>query len=95
MWTSFVFLIILTMALLPSGIAHSERKTLGAGSTEVVHKRSGGMSIVFPDVCRSPSAPGPVPIPYPNTARSSDTAKGTKKSKWTETLLCSNTQPLE
>jgi hypothetical protein len=79
MWTGSVFLVILTMVLLPSGIAHSERKNLGAGSAEVVDKRSGGMSIVFPDVCKTPSAPRSVPIPYPDTGKSSGTAKGTKK----------------
>ena len=32
------------------------------------------MSIVFPDVCKTP--PGPVPIPYPNMGKSSDTSSG-------------------
>ena len=32
----------------------------------VVHKGSQGMSIVFPDVCKTPLPGGPVPIPYPN-----------------------------
>ena len=34
-----------------------------------------------PDVCKTPSAPGPIPIPYPNIAKSSDTSKGAKKVK--------------
>jgi hypothetical protein len=38
----------------------------------VVHKNSGGQSPVFPDVCKTPSPGGPVPVPYPNMARSSD-----------------------
>jgi hypothetical protein len=34
----------------------------------------------FPgDPCRTPSAPGPIPIPYPNIGKSSDTSKGSKK----------------
>lgn len=37
---------------------------------------SGGQSIVFPDVCNTPSPGGPVPIPYPNTGMSSDAANG-------------------
>ena len=42
------------------------------------HQGSGGMSIVFPDVCKTPAPPAPfVPIPYPNTGRSSDTSEGT------------------
>jgi len=40
----------------------------------VVHKGSGGMSAVFPDVCKTPTPAGPVPIPYPNIAKSSDAA---------------------
>jgi hypothetical protein len=41
----------------------------------VVHKDSGGISSVFPDVCKTPAPPAPpVPIPYPNIAKSSDAA---------------------
>jgi hypothetical protein len=38
----------------------------------VVHKSSDGMITAFPDVCKTPSPAGPVPIPYPNIARSAD-----------------------
>jgi hypothetical protein len=39
----------------------------------VVHAKSSGQSPVFPDVCKTPAPPAPpVPIPYPNVARSSD-----------------------
>ena len=39
----------------------------------VVHKDSGGISQVFPDVCKTPAPPAPpVPIPYPNIAKSAD-----------------------
>jgi hypothetical protein len=39
----------------------------------VVHKDSGGISPVFPDVCKTPAPPAPpVPIPYPNIAKSAD-----------------------
>ena len=38
----------------------------------VVHAGSVGQSPVFPDVCKTPAPP--VPIPYPNLARSSDAA---------------------
>ena len=37
----------------------------------VVTAGSGGTSPVFPDVCKTPSPGGPIPIPYPNVARSS------------------------
>jgi uncharacterized protein DUF4150 len=49
-------------------------QTTFADSRGIVHKGSGGMSVVFPDVCKTP--PGPVPIPYPNMGRSSDTSQG-------------------
>lgn len=42
----------------------------------VAHKGSNGKSIAFPDVCKTPTPAGPVPIPYPNIAMSSDTSGG-------------------
>lgn len=47
----------------------------------VVHKSSNGVSIAFPDVCKTPTPAGPIPIPYPNVAMSKDTAKGSKSVK--------------
>lgn len=52
---------------------------VGVNKMSVVTKDSGGITIAFPDVCKTPSPAGPIPIPYPNVAKSSDTAKGTKK----------------
>ena len=54
-------------------------QTVFVNSRGVVHKASGGMSIVFPDVCKTPTPGGPVPIPYPNIGKSSDTSQGPKK----------------
>lgn len=45
----------------------------------VVHQKSDGVATAFPDVCKTPSPGGPIPIPYPNIARSTDAAQGTKK----------------
>jgi hypothetical protein len=43
----------------------------------VAHKGSGGMSIIFPDVCKTPAPPAPpIPIPYPNIGQASDTSGG-------------------
>ncbi len=42
----------------------------------IVHKGSNGQSIAFPDVCKTPTPGGPVPIPYPNVGMSSDTVSG-------------------
>ena len=51
-------------------------QTTFANSRGIVHKGSGGLSIVFPDVCKTPTPGGPIPIPYPNIGKSSDTSGG-------------------
>ena len=56
-------------------------QTTFANSRGIAHKGSGGMSIAFPDVCKTPSPAGPVPIPYPNIAMASDTSDGPTKVK--------------
>lgn len=50
--------------------------TVGVNFLSVVHKGSNGVTMAFPDVCNTPSPAGPVPIPYPNVAQSSDAAQG-------------------
>jgi hypothetical protein len=52
---------------------------VGVNKMSVVNEDSKGITIAFPDVCKTPSPAGPIPIPYPNIAKSGDTAKGTKK----------------
>ncbi len=52
-----------------------------ANGRGIAHKKSNGMSIAFPDVCKTPTPAGPIPIPYPNIGMSSDTDKGPKKVK--------------
>lgn len=52
-----------------------------ANNLTVVHASSNGITQWFPDVCKTPSPAGPVPIPYPNIAMSSDTADGTTTVK--------------
>ena len=51
-------------------------QTVFVNSRGAVHKGSGGTSTVFPDVCKTPSSAGPIPIPYPNTGKSADTVAG-------------------
>ncbi|MFY2562074.1 DUF4150 domain-containing protein [Corallococcus terminator] len=53
--------------------------SVGVNKMSVVHKSSNGTTVAAPDVCKTPSPAGPVPIPYPNVARSADSAKGSKK----------------
>ena len=42
----------------------------------VTHQGSGGMSPIFPDVCKTPTPAGPIPIPYPNIGKAGDTSSG-------------------
>jgi len=62
--------------------------TVGVNMLSVVHADSGGVSPSFPDVCKTPSPAGPIPIPYPNIAKSSDTAKGSSKVKCDGNPIC-------
>jgi hypothetical protein len=55
--------------------------TVNVNMRSVVHKSSSGIATAFPDVCKTPSPVGPIPIPYPNVSKSSDTSKGSKKVK--------------
>ncbi len=56
-------------------------QTTFANTRGIVHKDCGGLSPVFPDVCLTPTPGGPVPIPYPNIGKASDTSKGPKSVK--------------
>ena len=52
-------------------------QTTFVNSRGIAQKGSGGMSTVFPDVCKTPAPPAPpIPIPYPNIGQSSDTSGG-------------------
>lgn len=62
--------------------------SVGVNSLSVVHADSGGTTIAFPDVCKTPSPAGPIPIPYPNIAKSSDTAKGAGTVKCDGNPVC-------
>ena len=55
--------------------------TVNANKMSLVHKSSVGISSIFPDACKTPTPGGPVPIPYPNIAMSSDTADGSSTVK--------------
>ena len=51
-------------------------------ANSLVHKGSNGSSIAtIPDVCKTPSPGGPVPIPYPNISQSATLDKGTSTVK--------------
>jgi hypothetical protein len=55
--------------------------TINVNTRTVVHASSNGVATAFPDVCKTPSPGGPVPIPYPNVAMSSDTSQGSQTVK--------------
>jgi hypothetical protein len=52
-----------------------------ANALEIEKKSSSKTVSVQTDVCKTPSAPEAVPIPYPNMAMSSDTSSGSKNVK--------------
>jgi hypothetical protein len=63
--------------------------TVGVNNLSIVNEDSNGVSIAFPDVCKTPAPPAPfVPIPYPNIAKSSDTAQGTTTVKAGGNAIC-------
>lgn len=62
--------------------------SVGVNNLTVVHASSNGISTAFPDVCKTPSPAGPIPIPYPNIAQSSDTASGTSTVKCDGNPVC-------
>ncbi len=55
--------------------------TVSVEQRTVVHATSNGVATAFPDVCKTPSPVGPVPVPYPNIAQSKDTAQGSQTVK--------------
>lgn len=59
-------------------------KNVFANGREVSARKSDNVSLgAMPDVCLSPPSPpaGPIPIPYPNFSKSSDTNNGTRTVK--------------
>lgn len=63
--------------------------SVGVNKLSIVNEDSKGITIAFPDVCKTPGPPAPfIPIPYPNIAKASDTDKGTKKVKAEGKPIC-------
>jgi len=56
-------------------------QTTFANGRGIAHQGSGGLSTVFPDVCKTQVGTAVVPIPYPNIGKASDTSKGPKSVK--------------
>lgn len=65
--------------------------TININNLTLCHKGSNGISqATLPDVCKTPTPSGPVPMPYPNIAMSSDLAKGTGTVKADGGNMCAN-----
>jgi Domain of unknown function (DUF4150)/Novel toxin 16 len=65
-------------------------KVNGAANS-LVHKGSNGISIAtIPDVCKTPSPAGPVPVPYPNISQSATLDKGTTTVKADGGMMIAN-----
>ena len=63
--------------------------TASVNKLSVVHQASNGVTIAFPDVCKTPSPAGPIPIPYPNIAQVVATRRqGAKKVKCDGNPIC-------
>jgi len=65
--------------------------TINVNGLTLCHKASNGISMAtVPDVCKTPSPGGPVPIPYPNIAKSADLADGTTTITADGGNMCAN-----
>lgn len=65
--------------------------TISVNNLTLCHCGSDGISTAtLPDVCKTPSPSGPIPVPYPNIAKASDLAKGTKTVVADGGNMCAN-----
>jgi len=65
--------------------------TININGLTLCHKGSNGITTAtLPDVCKTPSPGGPVPVPYPNIAMSSDLIKGTTTIEADSGNMCAN-----
>jgi hypothetical protein len=65
--------------------------TVNVNGLTLCHKGSDGISAAtLPDMCKTPSPGGPVPVAYPNVAKSSDLSKGTTTVAADGGNMCAN-----
>lgn len=65
--------------------------TINVNNLSLCHQGSGGVSTAtLPDVCKTPTPGGPVPMPYPNIAFSRDLARGTRTITADGGHMCAN-----
>jgi len=65
--------------------------TVSVNKLMLSHKAANGIAAAtVPDVCKTPSPGGPVPVPYPNIAQSDTLDKGTKTVTADGGNMCAN-----
>ena len=65
--------------------------TVSVNSLALSHKGANGIAVAtVPDICKTPSPAGPVPIPYPNIARSATLSDGTTTVKADGGNMCAH-----
>lgn len=64
------------------------KNNVGVNGQSVVTKKSNGTVTTFADTCKTPAPSGPIPIPYPNIAKSSDLVSGSKSVEINGASVC-------
>ena len=67
--------------LVKLGVPKSKAVTIVRNMSAVDKSRALEDAAFLQDICQTPTSPGPIPIPYPNTAMASDTTSGSKSVK--------------
>ena len=63
------------------GVPKSKAVTMVKNMSAVDKSRALKNAAFLRDICQTPTSPGPIPLPYPNTAMASDTTSGSKSVK--------------
>jgi hypothetical protein len=67
--------------LVKLGVPKDKAETIVKNLSEVDRSKALKDAAFLQDICKTPTSPGPIPIPYPNTAMASDTTSGSKSVK--------------
>ena len=63
------------------GVPKDKAETIVKNLSEIDKSKALKDAAFLQDICKTPTTPGPIPIPYPNTAMASDTTSGSKSVK--------------
>jgi hypothetical protein len=67
--------------LVKLGVPKDKAETIVKNLSEIDKSKALQDAAFLQDICKTPTSPGPIPIPYPNTAMASDTTSGSKSVK--------------